>query len=135
MPKRLVARVRFPLRGGVVTNAEFGAFLVSPLALSVVGHAAWRMEPSYLRANSGMSILVRNIGGRIHTFTPVAEYGAGRVAPFNVGLMPAPECAAATPDPYLLPAGEVLQLDNLAPGNHRFQCCFHPWMRAVIKVR
>ncbi len=20
-------------------------------------------------------------------------------------------------------------------GNHRFMCCFHPWMRALIKVK
>jgi len=123
------------LRGGAVTNAEFGAFLGSPLSLAVVGHTAWRMEPSYLRAADGMSILVRNVGGRTHTFTPVAAYGGGRVGPFNIGLTPAPECAPATPDPYLLPAGGQLQLDNLTSGNHRFQCCFHPWMRAVIKVQ
>lgn len=123
------------LRGGAVNNAEFGALLTSTLASAVVGHSAWRMEPSYLRAGSGMSILVRNIGGRTHTFTPVAQFGGGRVAPFNVGLTLAPECAPATPDPYLLPAGEQLHLDDLAPGNHRFQCCFHPWMRAVIKVQ
>ena len=123
------------LRGGAVNNAEFGAFLVSPLASAVVGHTAWRMEPSYLRAGSGTSILVRNIGGRTHTFTPVAQFGGGRVPQLNVGLTTAPDCAPATPDPYLLPAGGQLQLNDLAPGNHRFQCCIHPWMRAVIKVQ
>lgn len=123
------------LAGGVVNNAEFGALLTSTLATAVVGHSAWRMEPSYLRAESGKSITVMNIGGRNHTFTPVAQYGGGRVAPFNVGLTPAPECAPTTPDTYLLPAGGQLQLNDLTPGNHRFQCCFHPWMRAVIKVQ
>jgi hypothetical protein len=24
---------------------------------------------------------------------------------------------------------------DLAPGNHRFQCCIHPWMRAIVKVK
>jgi hypothetical protein len=31
-------------------------------------------------------------------------------------------------------AGTSMTLAPLAPGNHRFQCCIHPWMRAIIKV-
>lgn len=123
------------LRGGSVAEAEFNALLVSPLVTAAVGHSAWRMEPSFVRVGDGKSLLVTNVGGRNHTFTPVANFGGGRVPPLNVGLTPAPECAAASPDPWLLPAGGQLQLDNLAAGNHRFQCCFHPWMRAVIKVQ
>ena len=120
------------LRGGTVTEAEFGAFLVSPLSQSVVGHPAWRNEPSYLRVRAGTTVLVRNEGGRTHTFTPVANYGGGRVPPLNIGLTAAPECT--TPDPYQVAAGGTLQLPHLAAGNHRFQCCIHPWMRALIKV-
>jgi len=26
-------------------------------------------------------------------------------------------------------------VSGLAEGNHHFQCCIHPWMRAVIKVK
>jgi hypothetical protein len=26
-------------------------------------------------------------------------------------------------------------LGGLAEGNHRFQCCIHPWMRAIVKVK
>jgi hypothetical protein len=25
--------------------------------------------------------------------------------------------------------------NGLAEGNHRFQCCVHPWMRALTKVQ
>ena len=122
------------LRGGAVTEAEFGVLLASPLATAVIGHPAWRNQPSYLRVRAGTSVTVTNEGGRLHTFTPVAEYGGGRVPPLNMGLTPAPECAPATPDPHQVAAGETLQINNLAAGNHRFQCCIHPWMRALIKV-
>jgi hypothetical protein len=27
-----------------------------------------------------------------------------------------------------------MEIALLSPGNHRFQCCIHPWMRALIKV-
>ena len=119
------------LRGGVVTNAEFGAFLTSPLSASVVGHPAWRNEPSYLRVRSGQVVVVRNLGGRLHTFTPVASYGGGRVPPLNVGLTVAPECASTAHD---VAPGERLEVSNLSAGNHRYQCCIHPWMRALVKV-
>ena len=121
------------LRGGAVTEAEFSAFLVSPLSVSVVGHPAWRNEPSYLRVPQGATVLVTNDGGRAHTFTPVAQYGGGRVPPLNIGLTQAPECAVS-PDPNQVAPGGRLEFSNLTPGHHRFQCCIHPWMRALVKV-
>lgn len=121
------------LRGGAVTEAEFSAFLVSPLSVSVVGHPAWRNEPSYLRVPQGTTVLVTNDGGRAHTFTHVAQYGGGRVPPLNIGLTQAPECAVS-PDPNQVAPGGRLELSTLTPGDHRFQCCIHPWMRALIKV-
>lgn len=122
------------LRGGVVTEDEFTALLTSTLSLSVIGHPAWRMEPSYLRVSPGTAVRVSNDGGRLHTFTEVAQYGGGRVPPLNIGLTPSPECAPTAPNPNNLPPGERLQLNNLSAGNHRYQCCIHPWMRALIKV-
>jgi plastocyanin len=122
------------LRGGVVTEDEFGALLTSPLSTAVVGHPAWRMEPSYLRVSTGTSVRVSNDGGRLHTFTEVAQFGGGRVPPLNVGLTVAPECAPTAPNANDLPPGERLELNNLSPGNHKYQCCIHPWMRALIKV-
>ena len=122
------------LRGGVVTEDEFGVLLTSPLSLSVVGHPAWRMDPTYLRVKSGASVQVSNDGGRLHTFTKVAQFGGGFVPPLNVGLTAAPECSPASPTVNSLPPGERLELNNLSPGNHRYQCCIHPWMRALVKV-
>ena len=122
------------LRGGVVTEDEFGVLLTSPRSLSVVGHPAWRMEPSYLRVSAGTSVRISNDGGRAHTFTEVAQFGGGFVGLLNIGLTQAPECVPTAPTVNALPPGEGLQLDNLTPGNHRYQCCIHPWMRALIKV-
>lgn len=121
------------LRQGDVTNAEFGAFLRSPLTIppnaQLIGHPSWRHEPSYLSIESGKSLRVSNEGGRVHTFTEVAQYGGGRVPPLNVGLTPAPECAAAVN----LAPGELTEFD-LSVGLHRFECCIHPWMRAAVRV-
>ena len=73
---------------------------------------------------------VTNEGGRVHTFTEVAAFGGGRVPPLNIALSPAPECPASV---NVVP-GERIQLNLLALGIHRFQCCIHPWMRAVVTV-
>lgn len=120
-------------KNGAVTNAEFGAFLASPLSLSVVGHPAWRNEPSYIKIDAGQSVRVTNEGGRGHTFTAVANFGGGRVPPLRMGLTPAPECLATAPADDLLP-GATIEVDGLSVGTHRFQCCIHPWMRGSIKV-
>lgn len=119
------------LRRGDVSFAEFNAELNSPLALSVVGHQAWRNDPSYVETFSGRTIRVRNEGGRTHTFTEVAQFGGGKVPPLSKGLVTAPECPASVD----IPPGGEMTLSNLAPGNHHFQCCIHSWMRAVVKVK
>jgi hypothetical protein len=71
-----------------------------------------------------------NDGGRLHTFTEVANFGGGFVPPLNGTLAFAPECATATP----LPPGARQQVTGLTPGNHLFQCCIDPWMRMLVKV-
>jgi plastocyanin len=115
---------------GDVSFAEFNTELSSPLSGCVVGHQAWRNDPPYLQINPNQSVKVRNRGGRGHTFTKVANFGGGNVPPLNQGLVPAPECATAT----TLAPGETMNVMSLTPGNHRFQCCIHPWMRALVKV-
>jgi hypothetical protein len=124
------------LATGVVNLDEFNLFLSSPLSQSVVGHPAWRNEPSFVKVVGSATIDVQNDGGRFHTFTKVAQYGGGRVPPLNIGLTPAPECALApgAPDPTGLIPGASLQVTGLTRGNHRYQCCIHPWMRALVKV-
>jgi plastocyanin len=119
------------LRKGDVDTVEFDVELASPLSLSVIGHQAWRNDPSYLKIETDQDVKVRNYGGRTHTFTEVAEFGGGRVPPLNMGLTPAPECATAA---NIAPRANIT-VSGLSEGNHRFQCCIHPWMRALIKVK
>ncbi len=119
------------LEKGDVNFNEFFALVPSPLSLATVGHPAWRNQPSYLKVEPNETVKVTNKGGRGHTFTEVAAFGGGRVPPLNLGLKPAPECAAATD----LSPGASMEVAGLSVGNHRFQCCIHPWMRALIKVK
>lgn len=118
---------------GNVTVAEFDGELDSPLAAAVIGHQAWRNDPSYLVIAAGDTVRVRNAGGRPHTFTEVAAFGGGKVPvpPLNEGLTVAPECPGSVD---IAPGGGT-NLSGLAVGNHRFMCCIHPWMRALIKVK
>jgi hypothetical protein len=118
-------------KNGQVTFAEFAGELDSPLAASVIGHQAWRNEPSYLEIEGRDALIARNRGGRVHTFTEVANFGGGRVPLLNEGLVPAPECATATD----VPPDHQVTVGPLSEGNHRFQCCIHPWMRALVKVK
>jgi plastocyanin len=121
---------------GDVTNAEFGMLLRSPLTIpangALIGHPAWRNEPSHVTANAGRTVRVVNRGGRGHTFTEVTDFGGGFIGQLNVGLTPAPQCLDQASIVALAP-GATQQL-NLAPGLHKFQCCIHPWMRATIRV-
>lgn len=119
------------LEEGDVNRAEFNALVVSPLSLATVGHPAWRNQPSYLTVEPDETVRVRNRGGRGHTFTEVAAFGGGFIPPLNQGLTAAPECATAT----VLPPGAKSKVTGLSAGDHRFQCCIHPWMRALIKVK
>ena len=127
------------LAEGTVTLAEFNEFRLSPLAPSLVGHPGWWFEPGLLTVEAGKNIQVRNAGGRVHTFTRVAQYGGGRVPPLNTsqeGIPPltqASECLA--PGVIDLPGGTKTVIEGLPPGDHRFQCCIHPWMRTLIKVK
>ena len=120
------------LAQGDVNFAEFNSELTSPFANGqLIGHTAWRMDPSYLKIETEDGVRVRNRGGRTHTFTEVAAFGGGRVPPLNQGQAMAPECGAATN----VPPGASVQVSGLGAGNHKFQCCIHPWMRVIVKVK
>jgi plastocyanin len=123
---------------GDVTLAEFGAARLSPLAPSVIGHPAWFFDPSYLEVKPGKQIKILNEGGRTHTFTEVVNFGGGRVPGLNTSqpgvpsLTPASECVA--PGVVDIPGGGSSAIEGLSAGDHKFQCCIHPWMRTQIAV-
>ncbi len=125
------------LEDGDVNLAEFQGELnpVPVMSLSVIGHQAWRNDPSYLKIEEGDTVKVRNKGGRGHTFTEVARFGGGRALDprLNQGLTPAPECQNPVTSPIVPPGGRT-EVTGLSVGNYRFQCCLHPWMRMLIKV-
>ena len=122
------------LHKGNVTEAEFRVFSFmttgSPLVASVIGHPAWRNDPGFVIVSPGEELKVVNAGGRNHSFTEVANFGGGVVPPLNAGLTPAPQCAGL----QVIPPGERSDIQGLSAGLHRFQCCFHPWMRTVVSV-
>jgi hypothetical protein len=121
---------------GDVSFAEFGQLLGSPLITGLVGHPSWRNEPSHLEAKGVGRVRVVNKGGRAHTLTRVVNFGGGSVPGFNIGMTRASECPA---NPGLvrdaIPPGESATVTNLQPGLNKLQCCFHPWMRATVRVQ
>jgi hypothetical protein len=141
---------------GDVSNAEFNALVrsrlydnIPPLAdpgdpptppnagQFLVGHPSWRIESAHIVIREGRRITVVNEGGRPHTFTEVAEFGGGRVPPLLAGTTIAPECApppTGQVDPTQLAAGARFRMTAEGVGLHKFQCCFHPWMRATVRV-
>ena len=125
----------------------------------------WRFNP-LLNTTDGVLKLVRvelepgdrlsleNLGGEVHTFTKVEEFGGGFFAPLNPltgNPEPAPECARVLADGSLAPQPETdtnqfveagtTELGPLAGtralpfGATHWQCCVHPWMRVNIVVR
>ena len=118
------------LKEGDVTFAEFNTLLHSVLSSAVVGHPGWRFVPSFAEIKVGEELQVRNVGGRTHTFTEVADFGGGKIPPLSEGLLPASECAASQD----IAAGQRVDIRGLPAGDHLFQCCIHPWMRAMVKV-
>ena len=138
------------LKKGTVTRAAFmfysfwtpptattpaGPPAGTPLARAVIGHPSWRNDPGYLAVEAGQRLRVLNAGGRGHTFTPVENFGGGFVPPLSFGLTQAPECAAIASDPsQVIAPGSRAIVTDLTAGDHRFQCCIHPWMRTLVKV-
>jgi hypothetical protein len=46
---------------------------------------------------------------------------------------PAPECLTLPGSEFLAPGATDVESVG-APGTANFQCCIHPWMRAVVQV-
>jgi len=118
---------------------EFIGLLFSPLAVNVIGHPAWQFSPGYISVRAGQTVRVTNAGGEGHTFTEVTDFGGGFVPPLNgvggpTGTVVLTEAAACKASPGIVAPGNTVQIKGLSPGQHKFQCCIHPWMRAVVDV-
>ena len=100
---------------------------------------AWRFIPPVVIASTTDPIQVKNIGGEVHTFTEVEKFGGGFVPILNElsgNPVEAPECAAPPgEDNHVVPAGGSFTFTEGESGQHLYQCCIHPWMRATLTVR
>ena len=119
-------------RQGGVTFAKF---------LTLLGRhqkvGAWNFAPSTLNVRVGQELLAVNHGGEVHTFTEVEEFGGGFIPDLNVlsgTPVPAPECLSLAPEDFVLPGGTFTD-EVSEEGAELYQCCLHPWMRAVVTAR
>jgi plastocyanin len=122
-------------RQGNVTFAAFNSELNASHQV-----AAWRYVPSSLTIHVGQAITAMNDGGETHTFTEVAQFGGGIVPSLNQAsgnTVEAPECAQLSASD-MVASGASFTADvatSADVGTERYQCCIHPWMRAVVTVK
>jgi plastocyanin len=138
-------------------NAALGPDFCKNVALAAFGYATtlsdllagaqsgnpspnWDFEPDSVSVPLGTVIKVVDQGGEPHTFTEVHKFGGGFLAPLNApGEITAPECAGGFSTVAVAKTriiqGSTLEIPNLTPGEHLFQCCIHPWMRVTINVQ
>lgn len=117
---------------GSVTFSQFNNELTATKQV-----AAWQFVPSALTVRVGQSITAMNDGGEVHTFTEVAQFGGGIVPSLNSASgnpVEAPECAQLQASDHVA-AGALFTTDAASTvGTERYQCCIHPWMRAIVAV-
>lgn len=98
---------------------------------------AWHFSPSVVNVQVGQELLAINSGGETHTFTEVEAFGGGIVPELNAAsgnTIVAPECLALEPDDFVPPGGSYSD-DVEEAGDELYQCCIHPWMRAIVHAR
>jgi plastocyanin len=97
---------------------------------------AWRMSPNNVNLHVGDILSATNVGGEGHTFTEVEEFGGGVVDFLNaLSGTPnkAPECVALALSDLVAPGATKSEVTDEA-GDEKYQCCIHPWMRAVVHI-
>jgi len=99
----------------------------------------WDFEPDTLKIKEGTTVVVTNQGGEPHTFTEVTTFGGGFISGLNGGEETIPECSGGFKRVEVAKTriiqGSDLRVTDLSKGEHRFQCCIHPWMRMKVEVK
>ena len=117
-------------------DVTFGEFL-EELNPADFGDDHWRFSRENFSVEKGERVALTNPGGEAHTFTEVAAFGGGCVEDLNgpLGLtgLDGPACGAAFAG-IILPGAKVT-LPALSPGQHKFICVIHPWMRSTVTQR
>ena len=138
-------------------NAVLGPDFCKNVALAAFGYATtlselvtgagsgnpspnWDFEPDSISVPQGTLIKVVDQGGEPHTFTEVHKFGGGFLAPLNgPGETTVPECMGGFSSVAVAKTriiqGSTIEVPNLSPGEHLFQCCIHPWMRVTVNVQ
>ena len=117
------------VRSGGVT---FDAF-VKRLNPTDGGHNAWRNSRHDVVLRGDQRLALTNTGGEFHTFTEVANFGGGFVPELNAALPPGTPPAQPVGPINAMAPGDVVDLDQLSPGTHLFECLIHPWMRTTAE--
>jgi plastocyanin len=97
---------------------------------------SWKMAPGNVNLRVGDVLAATNAGGEGHTFTEVEEFGGGVVGFLNaLAGTPniAPECEAKQLSDLIAPGATRSEVTDEA-GDEKYQCCIHPWMRAVVHI-
>src|SRR4051812_30536603 len=119
-------------RQGTTTFAQFNSELNANHQV-----LAWRFVPNNLTIRVGQRLTETNIGGEVHTFTEVAQYGGGIVPALNQAsgnTTVAPECQQLSADD-MIAAGTTHTGDvETTAKTELYQCCIHPWMRATVTI-
>jgi hypothetical protein len=123
-------------------RTTFDAFVAELTATKTA--RSWRFNPLRATAQSGQPMLAQNVGGEVHTFTPVKKFGGGFIGFLNDltdNKVAAPECLnipaldfVASGAQSLIPAAALSAAAD-ANGIARVECCIHPWMRAEVRIR
>ena len=115
---------------GIVTFSQFNTELNATHRV-----AAWQFVPPNLTIRIGQSIAATNAGGEVHTFTEVAAFGGGIVPSLNQASgnpVEANECKTLTTADMVMPGATFTTDPETSAGTELYQCCIHPWMRAVV---
>jgi hypothetical protein len=105
---------------------------------------SWRFNPLRATTHAGEALLIKNVGGEVHTFTPVEQFGGGFIPILNElsgHRVPAPECLNVPGLDFVagggtsLISGAALAAVADASGIAKIECCLHPWMRAEVRIK
>jgi plastocyanin len=125
-------------------NVTLGAFTtLNDLFAKAAGGTpdpGWDFEPDRLKIREGTTLSVVDSGGEPHTFTEVAKFGGGFITGLNApGEETVPECAGGFSNVAVAKTrilqGSHIEVTGLSKGEHRFECCIHPWMRMKVEVK
>ena len=117
-------------RNGGLTFEKFIAMLTAHAQVP-----SWRFSPNTIHVPRELTLDVVNQGGEAHTFTEVEEFGGGIVPDLNTLAgtpVPAPECLALSGTDFVPPGGQTTHTFEKGETD-KYQCCIHPWMRAVTR--